>query len=336
MPALKAHETLQIPFWAPQPRRPGQQGPINRFFLTFKLAVCQPSNPPNAPNAFWAPQPPRPSHQRPINSFFLAFKPAVCQPSNPSKLSNAFLGAPTQQAEAFLTFKPAVCQPSKPTKRSKCLSGRHNPAGQGTKAPSLAWRSSLPFASPQTLQTLQMPFWQPQLRRPGQQGPINSFFLAFKPAVCQPSKPTKRSKCLFGSPNPAGQGTKAPSLAFSWRSSLPFASPETLQTLQMPFWAPQSIPFASPQTLQTLQTLQMPFWQPQPRRPRHQGPINSFFLAFKPAVCQPSKPTKRSKCLFGSPNPAGSFIFLFLYSCSFIYGDIYVYIQSMRAFLPLP
>ena len=87
-----------------------------------------------------------------------------------------------------------------------------------------------------------MPFWQPQPRRPRHQGPINSFFLAFKP-------------------NPAGQGTKAPSIAFSWRSSLPFASPQTLQML---------------------------FWQPQPCRPRHQGPINSFFLAFKRAVCQPS------------------------------------------------
>ena len=115
---------------------------------------------------------------------------------------------------------------------------------------------------------------------------INSFFLAFKPAVCQPSKapnaflaaPTPEAKAprphqqlflgiqacrlpaLKPSKSSAGQGTKAPSIAFS---CLPFASPQTLQTL---------------------------FWQPQPRRPRHQGPINSFFLAFKPAVCQPSNP----------------------------------------------
>ena len=136
----------------------------------------------------------------------------------------------------------------KPSKPSKRLFGSPNPAIN-----SFSWRSSLPVASPQRLQTLQM---------------------------------------LFGSPNPAGQGTKAPSIAFSWRSSLPFASP---QTLQMPFWPPQpgrprhqgpinsfflafKLPFASPQTLQTL------------RRPRHQGTINSFFLAFKPAVCQPSNP----------------------------------------------
>ena len=152
----------------------------------------------------------------------------------------------------------------------------------------------LPFASPQTLQTL---------RRPRHQGTINSFFSAFKPAVCQLScppnaflaVPTPQAKAprphqqlflgvqacrlpaLKPSKSSAGQGTKAPSLAFSWRSSLPFASP---QTLQMPFWQPQprrsisfwrsNVPLASPQTLQ------MPFWQPQPRRPRHQGTINSF------------------------------------------------------------
>ena len=71
----------------------------------------------------------------------------------------------------------------------------------------------------------------------------------------------KPSRCLFGNPNPAGQGTKTPSIAFSWHSNLPFASP---------------------------QTLQMPFWQPQPCRPSHKNPINSSILAFKPAVCQPS------------------------------------------------
>ena len=184
-----------------------------------------------------------------------------------------------------------------------------------------------------------MPGWQPQ-RRPRHQGPINSFFLAFKPAVCQPSKPTKRSKCLFGRPNPAGQGTKAQSIAFSWRSSLPFASLQnppnapklhqylfldvqachlpalkTHQTLQLPLWAPQP---RRPRHQGAITSFFLAFklaakrskclFGPQPRRPRHQGPITSFFLAFKPAVCavcQPSKPTKHSKCLFGRPNPAG-------------------------------
>ena len=126
-----------------------------------------------------------------------------------------------------------------------------------------------------------------------------------------------------GTPNPAGKATKATSIAFSWRSRLPFARPKILQTLQMPFWHPQPrkqrhqgpsnrfllafqdaflatptpqantrapsiafysrLLFARPQTLQTLQT---PFWHPQPCRQRHQGPLNSFLFAFKRAVCQ--------------------------------------------------
>ena len=42
------------------------------------------------------------------------------------------------------------------------------------------------------------------------------------------------SGCLFGSPNPAGQGTKTPSIPLSWRSNLPCASPQTLQTISKP------------------------------------------------------------------------------------------------------
>jgi len=125
-----------------------------------------------------------------------------------------------------------------------------NPAGQGTKVPSIVFFG---------VQACRLP--------------------ALKP-----------SKCLFGNPNPASQGTNAPSIAFSWRSNnrLPALKPSKRSAGQgtkapsIAFSWRSSLPFASPQTLQ------MPFWQPQPRRPRHQGPINSFFLAFKPAVCQPS------------------------------------------------
>ena len=128
-------------------------------------------------------------------------------------------------------FKPAFCQ------------RRPNPAGQGTKAPSIAfsWCSSLPVASPQTLQTLQMPFWQPQLCRPGQQGPINSFSWRSSLPFASPQNPPNAPNAFLGL-RTGGQGTKTPSLAFSWRSSLPFASPETLQTLQMPFWQPSNPP----------------------------------------------------------------------------------------------
>ena len=207
---------------------------------------------------FWHPQPRRPRHQGHINSFFLEFKRLFGTPNPAGK-----------DTKATLQTLQTLFWHSQP----------HRQRHQGHINIAFSWRSSLPFARPQTLQTLQtlqMPFWHPQPRRPRHQDHSNSFFLAFKPAVCQasnppnlpnaflaprtlqaktPKPPSKRSKRLFGTPNPANKNIKATSVAFSWRSSLPFARPQTLQTLQ---------------------TLQMPFWHPQPRRQRHQGHINSF------------------------------------------------------------
>ena len=97
------------------------------------------------------------------------------------------------------------------------------------KAIAFYWRSSLPFARLQTFQNrpnaLLAPL-TPQAKAPrphqqlflGLQGDINTFFLAFKPAVCQASNRPKHSKGFFGTPDPAGQGTKATSTAFSWPS----------------------------------------------------------------------------------------------------------------------
>ena len=130
----------------------------------------------------------------------------------------------------------------------------HRQRHQGHINIAFSWRSSLPFARPQTLQTLQMPFWRPQPRRQRHQGPINSFFLAIKRAVCQASNPPNLPNA-FLAPRTLQAKTPKPPSKRSKRSSLPFARPQTLQTLQ---------------------TLQMPFWHPQPRRPRHQGHINSF------------------------------------------------------------
>ena len=100
---------------------------------------------------------------------------------------------------------------------------------------------------------------------------INGFFWASKSAVCQPS-------CSQQAP----QGHT--SMASYGRPTLPFASPQTLKTLQ------------TLQTLKTLQTLQNRktlktlTWhasscsQPPPPRPH----INGFLWASKSAVCQPS------------------------------------------------
>ena len=101
----------------------------------------------------------------------------------------------------------------------------------------------------------------------------------------------KRSKRLFGTPNPEGKATKATSIAFSWRSSLPFAP-------AIAFYWRSSLRFA-----------RTPFWHPQPRRQRQQGPINSFslafsfFLAFTPAVCQASNPPNAPNAFLAPPTP---------------------------------
>ena len=166
----------------------------------------------------------------------------------------------------------------KPSKPCKHLFGTPNPADKGTKATSIAFyrRSSLPFARLQTLQTLQTPFWHPQPRRQRHQGHIAFYCRSSLPSGFKRSKPSKR---LFGTPNPAGKGTKATSIAFYWRSSLPFAK------------------------LQTLQTLQTRVWHPQPRRQRHQGHINSFLLPFKPAVCQASNAPNLPNAFLAPPTP---------------------------------
>ena len=143
------------------------------------------------------------------------------------------------------------------------------PRHQGHIHKAFYWRSRLPFAK---LQTLQMSLWHPLPRRPRHQGHIHSSLLAFK--VCRlPS--FKPSKCPFVTPYLAGQGTKATSIASYWHSRLPFP---------------------------TLQTLQMSLWHPLPRRPRHQGHIHSFLLAFKAAICQASNPPNVT---FGTPYLAG-------------------------------
>ena len=75
----------------------------------------------------------------------------------------------------------------------------------------------------------------------GLQGAINSFLLAFKPAACQASNLLKASKGFLAplTLHPRHQSHinsffsafKAPSIAFYWRSSLPFARLQTLQNL---------------------------------------------------------------------------------------------------------
>ena len=181
-----------------------------------------------------------------MNSFLLAFKPAVCQATNFPKPSKSPFDTLTPQAKAprphqqlFLglqgdinSFKPSKTLPRlfwHPWPRRPRHQGHMNSFFLAFKATSIAcyWRSSLPCPK------ASMPFyWRSSLvceasnfPKPSQQlflrlqGDINTFFLAFKPPVSQASNLPKPSKSSFGTPHPAGQGTKATSIAFPWPST---------------------------------------------------------------------------------------------------------------------
>ena len=116
---------------------------------------------------------------------------------------------------------------------------------------------------------------------------INTFLLAFKPAVC--SKP---SKGLFGAPTPQAKH-QGPYISIAF---------------YIAFYRRSTLPFAGRQTLQTLHTLQTPFWHPQPRRQRHQGPYIRprpiyqirFFTATKPAHISNATATMPAKAHINS------------------------------------
>ena len=148
-------------------------------------------------------------------------RPANMAGGQPAQQQPAQQGHPPGMAEqqGHTLAQQQALKASKPSKPSQCLFGSPNPAGQGSKAPSIAfsWRSSLPFASPQNQPNAPNAIWQPQPR------PINSFFLRSNLPFAGPQA-LQTLQMPFGRPNPSGQGTNAPSIAFSWRSSLPFAT----------------------------------------------------------------------------------------------------------------
>ena len=274
---------------------PQGQGHSNRFLLAFKAAVCQPANTPNAP------KPSKPSKRHPRAK-------ATSQSGTPRPRPQQFPSIDFQSSPQTLqtlqrskrhpsqTVKPSKHRP-KPSKPSKHLP-QQAPQGQGhfsirhprAKATAMAfyWLSKLPFASPQTLQTPQNPPNVPKGTPPKPSNPPNT--VQNHPNPPKPSKPSKH----LPQQAPQGQGhfsirhprAKATAIAFYWLSKLPFASPQTLQTLQNPPNVPKGTPGPRPLLNQA---------------PQGQGHSNRFLLAFKAAVCQPAntpnapKPSKRSK-----------------------------------------
>ena len=241
----------------------------------------------------------------PCHLFLRGFKTAVCPASNPP---NPSAGPPRQQL--LQLHAPAIC-----------FSGG----------------SRLPFARPQTFQTLPQASKATTLTATC---PCHLFFSGFKTAVCPASNPPNPSAGLQGNNSysymplpsvfqgvqdcrlPALKPSKrfrrpprqqllqlhAPALCFSAGSRLPFARPQTLQTLPQAskattltatcpchlYFSGPRLPFARPQTLQTL---------PQASKATTLTatcPCHLFFRGFKTAVCPPSNPPNASAGLQGN------------------------------------
>ena len=288
--------------------------PCHLFFRGFKTAVCPPSNPPNASNP--------PAGLQGNNSYSYMSLPSVFQDVQDCRLpglkpSKRFRRPPRQQLLQLL-HAPAIC-----------FSGG----------------SRLPFARPQTPQTLPTLPQASKATTLTATCPCHLFFRGFKTAVCPPSNPPNASNPLAGlqgnnsysyMPLPSVfQGVQdcrlpalkppkrfqtsrrpprqqllqllhAPAICFSGGSRLPFARPQTPQTLPtLPqaskattltatspaicFSGGSRLPFARPQTLQTL-----PQASKATTLTATTCPCHLFFRGFKTAVCPTSNPPNAS------------------------------------------
>ena len=308
--------------------------PCHLFFSGFKTAVCPASNLPNAsaglqgnnsysymplPSVFQGVQDPFAQPQTlqtlpqaskattltatcPCHLFFRGFKSSRLPFARPQTLQTLPQASKATTLTAtcpchlfFRGFKTAVCPASNPPNASAGLQGNNSYSYMPLPS-AFSGGSRLPFARPQTLQTL------PQASKATTLAatcPCHLFFRGFKTAVCPASNPPNASAGLQGNnsysyiplpsvfqrvqdcrlpglkpskPSAGLQGNNSYSYmplpsAFSRGSRLPFARPQTLQTLPQAskrqqllhlhapaicFSAGSRLPFARPQTLQTL------------------------------------------------------------------------------------
>ena len=291
--------------------------PCHLFFRTFKTAVCPASNPPNAsaglqgnnsysyymplPSVFQGVQdcrlpavkPPKrfqPSRRPPRQQLLQLHVPAICS-SGGSRLPFAWPQSPQtlptlpQASKAttltatcpchlfFRGFKTAVCPPSNPPNAS------NPPAGlQGNN--SYSYYMPLPSVC-QGVQDCRLPALKPPKRfQPSRRPPRQQLLQLHAPAICF----SGGSRLPFArpqTPQTLPQASKATTLTatcpchlFSGGSRLPFARPQT----------PQTLPQASKATTLTATTC----------------PCHLFFRGFKTAVCPPSNPPNASAGLQGN------------------------------------
>ena len=246
--------------------------PCHLFFRGFKTAVCPPSNPPNASNP--------PAGLQGNNSYSYMPLPSVFQGVQDCRL-------------------PAL----KPPKRF-----RRPPRQQLLQlhAPAISFSggSRLPFARPQTPQTLPTLPQASKATTLTATCPCHLFFRGFKTAVCPPSNPPNASAGLQGNnsysyymPLPSVfqgvQDCRLPALKPPKRFQ-PFRRPPRQQLLQLHapaicFSGGSRLPFARPQTPQTL-----PQASKATTLTATTCPCHLFFRGFKTAVCPPSNPPNAS------------------------------------------
>ena len=180
--------------------------------------------------------------------------------------------------------------------------------------------SRLPLARPQSPQTLPtLPQASKATTLTATTCPCHLFFRGFKTAVCPPSNPPNASAGLQG--NNSYSYMPLPSV-FSGGSRLPFARPQTPQTLPQAskattltaihapaicFSGGSRLPFARPQTPQTLPqaskaTTLITATQASKATTLTATtcPCHLFFRGFKTAVCPPSNPPNASAGLQGN------------------------------------
>ena len=318
LPALKPPKRFQ-PF-----RRPPRQqllqlhAPAICFSGGSRLPFARPQTPQTLPQASKATTL---TATCPCHLFFRGFKTAVCPPSNPPNASNPPAGLQGNNSYSYYMPLPSVFQgvqdcrlPAlKPPKRFQPF--RRPPRQQLLQlhAPAICFSggSRLPFARPQTLQTLPQASKATTLTATC---PCHLFFRGFKTAVCPPSNPPNASNPPAGlqgnnsysyMPLPSVfqgvQDCRLPALKPPKRFQ-PSCRPPRQQLLQLHvpaicFSGGSRLPFARPQTPQTLPTL------PQASKATTLTatcPCHLFFRGFKTAVCPASNPPNASAGLQGN------------------------------------
>ena len=291
--------------------------PCHLFFRGFKTAVCPASNPPNASNPSAGLQGNNSYSYMPLPSVFQgvqdcrlpALKPPkpFHRPPRQQLLQRSYMPLPSVFQGVQDCRLPAL-KPPKPFRRPprQQLLQLHAPAI------CFSGGSRLPFARPQTPQTLPTLPQASKATTLTATCPCHLFFRGFKTAVCPPSNPPNASAGLQGNnsysymPLPSVfqgvQDCRLPALNPPKRFQPSRRPPrqQLLQLLHAPaicFSGGSRLPFARPQTPQTLPTL------PQASKATTLTatcPCHLFFRGFKTAVCPPSNPPNASAGLQGN------------------------------------